>query len=479
MSDKWKQWTDQVVDGDFCLRQYIGGSERSGVFLTERAPRANQIAAIKLIVEEPANADTRLSQWAEAAKLPHPNLLRLFRWGRSKLDDTSLLYLVMEYAEENLSQVLPRRPLSTKETREMLGPAITALAYLHSKEFVHGGLKPANVMANNDRLKLSSDGIRRSGEAAGIARTLSVYDPPEAASGSATEAGDVWSLGVTLVEALTQRLPAWTDANQEKLVLPENMSEPFLSVARGCLQRDPRSRLTIAGIAGQLQIRISARQEPSAAPEPKKTEISKTVVPAPRKSGEAKYIVSTVALCLGLVAILVIPKFFERRVNTNQAPTSAVNGSEVRTRHDQKASTSIQGRAAQRTTEKSQGPTGSVPAASSPHVDTSAKKYAGDVVRGQVVNQVLPNVPQKASDTISGKVVVGVGISVDASGNVSNVVIASPGPSKYFANLAFQAAQRWTFTAAKADGQNVPSEWLVRFEFEKTGNRAVPTETTP
>jgi TonB family protein len=479
MSDKWKKWTDRVVDGDFCLRQYIGGSESAGVFLTERAPHESQTAAIKLIIEEPANAELLLSRWVETAKFTHPSLLRLFRWGHCKLDDTSLLYVVMEYAEENLSQVLPRRPLSTTETREMLGPALSALAYLHDKGFVHGGLKPANVMANNDRLKLSSDGIRKSGEAVGSPRSSGVYEPPEATRGSATGAGDVWSLGVTLVEVLTQRLPLWAGTDQETPVLPENLSEPFLSVAHDCLRRDPRSRLTISGIASRLQIRIPVSQELSAKPEPKKVVPSKTAVAVRKKSGEMKYVESAVALCLALVAILVFPKFLERRADTRSALPAAVNDPEVRPKQNQKATTGAQRQLTQRAVEESQGPTGSVPAASSPHFHTGAKKYAGNVVPGQVVNQVLPNVPQKASDTISGKVVVAVGISVDASGNVLGTTLVSPGPSRYFANLALQAAQRWTFTPANADGQNVPSEWTVRFEFEQTGTRAIPTESEP
>jgi TonB family protein len=479
MIDNWKRWTDRVVDGEFCLRQFVSGSDRSGVFLTERTPKTNEIAAIKLILDEPANASLRLSRWADAAKLQHPSLLRLFRWGRCKLDSTSLLYVVSEYAEENLSQVLPRRPLSTTEAHEMLGPALAALTYLHEKGFVHGGLKPANVMASNDQLKLSSDEIRKSGETLGVPRSPSAYDPPEFTSDSATEAGDVWSLGVTLVEALTQRLPAWTGANQEKLVLPESLPEPFLSVARGCIRRDPQSRLTIAGVASQLQIGVPARQEPTTAPDPNEVEPSKTVAATPRKSGEMKYIVSAVALCLALVVILVVPKFLERRTNIQPTPSSAANAPEARPKHNQKGTPGAQGQVTQRGVEEKQGPTGSVPAASSPHFDTSAKIYTGDVVHGQAVNQVLPNVPQKASDTISGKVVVGVGVSVDAYGKVSSAALVSPGPSKYFATLALQASQRWTFTPAKADGQAVPSEWIVRFEFEKTGTRAVPTETTP
>ena len=49
MTRDWKQWEGQIVNGTFPLRQYLGGSEHSAVFLTERRGRDPQRAAIKLI----------------------------------------------------------------------------------------------------------------------------------------------------------------------------------------------------------------------------------------------------------------------------------------------------------------------------------------------------------------------------------------------------------------------------------------------
>src|SRR5216684_2697534 len=49
MTEAWKQWEGQVVNGEFHLRQYLGGGENSAVFLTERSEREHQKAAIKLL----------------------------------------------------------------------------------------------------------------------------------------------------------------------------------------------------------------------------------------------------------------------------------------------------------------------------------------------------------------------------------------------------------------------------------------------
>ena len=46
----------------------------------------------------------------------------------------------------------------------MLESVLDVLAYLHGKGFVHGHIKPANIMASGDELKVSSDGLRRAGE---------------------------------------------------------------------------------------------------------------------------------------------------------------------------------------------------------------------------------------------------------------------------------------------------------------------------
>jgi TonB family protein len=68
---------------------------------------------------------------------------------------------------------------------------------------------------------------------------------------------------------------------------------------------------------------------------------------------------------------------------------------------------------------------------------------------------------------------------VDAAGNVANAEIDSPGPSRYFADLALKAAWRWEFTPPESGGRSVPSEWLIRFEFSPSGTKAFPKQIAP
>ena len=95
------------------------------------------------------------------------------------------------------------------------------------------------------------------------------------------------------------------------------------------------------------------------------------------------------------------------------------------------------------------------------------------------MDQVLPDVSEKALATISGKVRVSVLAHVNASGNVTEADFDSPGPSQYFADLALKAVRRWEFNSPEVNGRSVPSEWQIRFEFTPTGVKTFPRQVTP
>jgi len=83
MPEAWKQWEGQVIEGEFPLREYLGGSEHSAVFLTEHRERELEKAAIKLIAADAENAELQLSRWKLAVELTHRHLIKLFRSGRA------------------------------------------------------------------------------------------------------------------------------------------------------------------------------------------------------------------------------------------------------------------------------------------------------------------------------------------------------------------------------------------------------------
>jgi TonB family protein len=416
----WKEWEGQVIGGRFHLLQYLGGSDHSAVFLTDLGEQEPRRTAIKLIAENANTAEDQLSRWKLAADLSHPHLIRLFRMGRSQLGNTALLYVVMEYAEENLSQILPDRPLTPAESHEMLAPVLDVLAYLHGKGLVHGHIKPANIMAVNDQLKISSDGLTKIGESSVRPGQPSVYEAPETNSAGMSPAADVWSLGMTLVECLTQRLPTWEETEEEPVV-PETLPEPFLDIARHCLRRDPQRRWTVADIKARLQSSSSVLRE-------------QTAIKPPKQFAKWRYIVPT-AVGLALLAILAatVPR---RRPDVPRVSSSPLEQPEV-------------------------------------------KRPTGGLVRGAVVNQVVPDVSQSARDTIRGTVRVTVRVAVDPSGNVTGATLDSAGPSKYFADLALHAARSCKFRPPEIDGLSVASEWILRFQFERAATKVVPVQAAP
>jgi TonB family protein len=98
---------------------------------------------------------------------------------------------------------------------------------------------------------------------------------------------------------------------------------------------------------------------------------------------------------------------------------------------------------------------------------------------GEVLDQVLPDAPEKALATINGKVRITVLAHVNPSGNVNEADFTDPGPSKYFADLALKAVRRWEFNSPEVNGRSVPSEWQIRFEFTAAGVKAFPKQVTP
>jgi TonB family protein len=366
MSDSWKECEGQAINGEFRLLEHLGGSDHSVVFLTERGKGEPQKAAIKFIQADPATAEKQLTRWKQAAQLAHPNLLKLFETGRCQLAGMDLLYVVMEHASENLADFLPQRALSPGETRDMLEPFVDTLAYLHGKGFLHGGIKPRNILAIDDQLKLSGDSIRRVGEARFGSAKVDAYTPPESTSGENSEAGDIWSLGVTLVETLTQRVPDGVSSSEAgELSLPDSLTEPFLDIALHSLARRPQQRWSVAQISARLNPKavpppsvasaqnLPAAAKPAPTPQPAARPAQAAPPPKPpapidplsvplstvgprqgldgqiiggkRPPARGYYIVFAVLLALTLGAMLAIPRFRGRQTEPEPARNTPSN----------------------------------------------------------------------------------------------------------------------------------------------------------
>ena len=261
MTEDWTKWEGLVIDRVFPLRRFLGRSNHSVVFLTEHTAHDLPDAAIKLIPADPAMEEAQLSRWRIAAALSHPHLIRIFDSGRCRLGGHPFLFVVMEYGEQTLAQILPHRALTADEAREMLLPTLDALAFLHGKNLEHGQLKPPNVLVVDDRVKLSSDNVRPAGDSSAITAEPSLYDSPEAEEGRIAPAGDIWALGVTIVQALTQSPPAWPDERREIVSWSAALPSAFVSIVRRCLSRYPAGRPAITDLKALIK-RVAQAPEP-------------------------------------------------------------------------------------------------------------------------------------------------------------------------------------------------------------------------
>ena len=447
----WTKWESQVVNGVFPLRRFLGRSNHSVVFLTECRRQNLPNAAIKLIPEDPSQSETQLSRWRVAAGLSHPHLMRLLDAGRCKLGGHPFLFVVTEYAEQNLAQILPHRGLTPDEAREMLTPTLDALALLHGKGLVHGQLQPPNFLVVEDQVMLSIDGIRPRGESRASAAKASPYDAPETKNGAASFAGDVWSLGATLMEALTQIPPGPHDDAEPRL--PSSLPAEFAELVRRCLSNEPARRPTI------WDLKVQLRPAPAIAPEleipPAAASPEEVAPPEAERPAET-------ARSIEPLRIRELPRQSSSRTRPAipQWAAPAVIGFvlfmavwlSIRALHSRPAA---------------EAPPVAVQPSSPRPAATAAQQPAVAPASGSaVLHEEIPAVSRGARESIRGQIKVVVRVTVDRSGNVTGENTELRGSSRYFARVAADAAKKWKF--APADNPS-PREWSIEFDFARDG----------
>jgi serine/threonine protein kinase len=415
----------------------LGRSNHSVVFLTECRAQNLAHAAIKIIPADPARAESQLSRWQLAASLSHPHLIRLLEAGRCKLGGHPFLFVVTEYAEQNLAQILPHRALTVEEVREMLIPTLDALAFLHRQNFVQGQLKPSNFLVVNDQLKLASDTVRASRDAAGI-----------------DLAQDMRALGATMVEALTQIRPA---LNNPSPALPATLSAGFAHAVLRCLSPEPGNRPTASELRAQIDPALETVPPPVPAPPVSTAQTAVPMEPAPHGKPEAtpvvsgrpssspwaaltpqlRWLVPAAAVGLVLLAVWAGGRLLQSHAHSPRPIADAI---------------------------------ASQPAPTPP---TAQSSVTAQSAASPVVHEEIPVVSRGARESIHGQIKVEVRVTVDGAGNVVAENLELHGSSKYFARLAGDAARKWKFAPA---GVQSPREWLLQFEFSRGGvtGHAVP-----
>src|SRR5262245_36259332 len=221
---------DQVgrVLGDrYRLMAPVGTGASATVFLAEDVQLKRRVAVKVLHPTLAADAGFLKRFRAEAqaaAGLSHPNLVQVYDWG----EDRGMPYLVTEYlGAGSLRAMLDRGRLLSPSQALVIGlEAARGLDYAHRRGFVHRDIKPANLLFGDDgRLRVGDFGLARAiaeaawTEPAGVVLGTARYASPEQAKGQPVDGKtDVYSLTLSLIEAVTGHVPFAADTTVATLM---------------------------------------------------------------------------------------------------------------------------------------------------------------------------------------------------------------------------------------------------------------------
>jgi eukaryotic-like serine/threonine-protein kinase len=243
----WNELEGQTIDGLYPLRRLVRSEGRSAWFETETGEPQSAPATISL-TEALTDADEVVARLEAAQQLKQPNLVTITKVGQVRVDNTLVVYALMEHIEQSLSDVLQSQALSPEEGREVAEALVGALTAIHQAGMSHGHVEAASVLATEETVKLRNDCLHRT---------------------TAGQADDVAGIGSTLFHAFTQRksLTA-TDAQINRI------PAPFAEIIRNSFAR----RWNLAQISNALKpVLPVATAIPPPVPTP-----APTPAPAPR-----------------------------------------------------------------------------------------------------------------------------------------------------------------------------------------------------
>lgn len=171
--------------------------------------------AIKIIKDDRMDNPVNLSRFKReavaAASLSHPNIVRVISLGT--YEDRP--YMANELIDgQNLRKVLDNRTITPLEACDIMYQLTSAVVHAHEHSVIHRDIKPQNVYLTADgTIKLGDFGIATFENSARLTRSETIvgsvhYLAPEISRGQpASFLSDIYSLGVTFFELITNRVP--------------------------------------------------------------------------------------------------------------------------------------------------------------------------------------------------------------------------------------------------------------------------------
>lgn len=295
----WSDFESDVVEGRYPLGKLLRSEGRCGWFETQFKEKPAIISLFESLNDE----NVLLEPLRAAEKINNRNVATIYEAGATRLQDTPLVYAVMEYTEENLDDVLRARALSAEETKEVAEGLVNALRAIHKERLVCGRLDAASVLASSDTIKLRSDHLQL------IAGNVT-FEP--------YAAKDIRDLGSLLHQCLTQKpLQSTTGGNDPSLQL---LPPPFVQIVRRTLNGDatvdeiaPLLRPPAAPAPAPAAVPVAAKQTATASKPVLKPQ-ERIAEPPPELAAESLeerswFSMKTAWIALGVVALLVIVGF--------------------------------------------------------------------------------------------------------------------------------------------------------------------------
>jgi serine/threonine protein kinase len=218
--------------GRYQLYQMLGRGGMGEVYLAEDSGIGRQVA-IKVVRSEPYyNFDLESAERKERlferemkviSQLDHPYILPLYDYGETRVDGTTVAYMVMPYRPEGsfsawLQERSKRGLLPLQDVANFIGQAASALQHAHEHQVIHQDVKPANFLMrvrpeepDHPDLLLMDFGISRfstmTTNTSQFIEGTPAYMAPEQWKGHPTYASDQYALAVMAYELLAGRQP--------------------------------------------------------------------------------------------------------------------------------------------------------------------------------------------------------------------------------------------------------------------------------
>ena len=176
--------------------------------------KLNRYVAIKVLKPEFSEDKTFVSKFKveaqSAAGLVHPNIVNVYDVG----EDDTLHYIVMELIDGiTLKKYIEKKgPLPVKEAVSIAIQVSQGIEAAHNNNIIHRDIKPQNIMISREgKVKVTDFGIARAASSNTINSnamgSVHYISPEQARGGYIDEKSDIYSLGITLYELITGKVP--------------------------------------------------------------------------------------------------------------------------------------------------------------------------------------------------------------------------------------------------------------------------------